>query len=530
MKNIIDYWPTPEFTPRKNQETALEWLSTQTAKYLILEAPVGSGKSHIALTFARYLSNKSDNSSFILTPQLILQEQYERDFKNNGKKFLSSLRGKSNYKCKSKKTTCNIGAIVKPRCANCPFITAKTNAKSASNTVLNYKLALTSFTYTETFSKRKLMIMDEAHTLERHLVDFDACDITYARCKHHDIDFKVHTTLPAALDWVKNTYIPKIEAAFNHLEADSEYLFEKPGSEITKKDLNKLKELDELGAHVDDVLQMSVRSLEYLNENFVLVHDKTMFQFKRLSGEYSFNKIIKNTADKFLFMSSTILDKDEFCKELGIDPSEAAFISLDSDFPVANRPIYYMPVMKMNSSWKKPEQANGRKQMIQRVTALLKIHENDSGILHTANYQIAMWLVKELETNNTHTIYHHNPDDKVNRTTAIKSFLEHTTPSILISPSITEGLDLKNDLARFAITVKTPFGFLGDTWIKKRMEMSIEWYRRRAIIDIIQGGGRIVRNEHDEGTVYILDASFGYLHSQSIKILPKWWKESFNAI
>lgn len=527
--NILNYWPTPEFTPRPNQTKALEWIEQQDAKYIILELPVGSGKSILGLNLSRYL-NQGQGSSFILTPQRILQDQYEHDFASKGKKFLASLHGKGNYKCKSKGTSCNIGTIVKPRCTDCPFVEAKKQAKEASNTVLNYKLALTSFSYTETFRKRGLMIMDEAHTLERHLVDFDSVDITYARCKRYNINFKIQTNIEAAIKWVKDTYMPKIEDILDDLEVDNEYLYEKSGADITRKELNILKEIDELSGHVTEVLEMTVRNIDYVNDNFVLVHDKIMFQFKRVTGSYSFRKILEPMASKFLFMSSTILNKTAFCCDLGIDPDDTAFLSLESDFPVEKRPIYYMPIMKMNASWNKPENAADRKLMIQRIIELLEIHKDESGVLHTANYQVAMWLVKELRANIGHNIYHHNPDDDIKRNDAISGFTETTIPAILISPSCTEGLDLKDDLARFAMIVKTPFGYLGDQWIKKRMEMSNEWYRRRAMTDIIQGGGRIVRSDEDEGTVYILDGSFAYLYTQSMGMVPKWWKDSYKVL
>ncbi len=116
------------------------------------------------------------------------------------------------------------------------------------------------------------------------------------------------------------------------------------------------------------------------------------------------------------------------------------------------------------------------------------------------------------------------------RKEAIGGYMESSVPSILISPSITEGLDLKGDLARFAMIIKVPFGYLGDQWIKRRMEMSEEWYRRMAIKGIIQGGGRIVRGPEDEGSVYILDGCFGYLYSRSLNMVPQWWKDAYSVV
>ena len=531
-EDIKDYWAMPEFELRENQKKALDWIQTELAnndsKNIILELPVGSGKSLLGLTLSKYLA-KGDGSSFVLTPQRILQDQYEKDFAQFGKKFLSSLHGKSNYKCQSKGASCKIGSLVKPACEHCPFVTAKNNARNAKNTVLNYKLALTSFQYTDTFERRSLMILDEAHTLEQHLVDFDSVDITYAMCKHYNINFKLNETIDSALTWLKEEYLPPIQEQLSDMEFDCEALYEK-GAELSRAEANTIKETEELAGHVADVLDLTMNDNKYVNENFVLVWDKTMFAFKRIGGSYSFHKIIKPMADKFLFMSSTILNKDTFCADLGIDVDEVSFLSLPSEFAVENRPVIYMPVMKMNASWNNPENAGGRAQMVERIVSLLDIHEGDSGIIHTANYAISKWLVEELSGKVNHTIYNHNPDDNMNRKEAINHYIDSTLPAILISPSITEGLDLKDDLARFAIIVKTPFGYLGDQWIKRRMEMSMEWYRRRAITEVIQGGGRIVRGLDDEGTVYILDGSFGYLYQQSYNMVPQWWKDSYQVL
>ena len=133
----------------------------------------------------------------------------------------------------------------------------------------------------------------------------------------------------------------------------------------------------------------------------------------------------------------------------------------------------------------------------------------------------------ELKNVIPHEIFEHGPDNDLDRNTVIDQFMEYDLPSILISPSSTEGLDLKDDLGRFAIFAKVPYGFLGDQWIKRRMEISNEWYTRRAMINIIQGGGRIVRSETDEGAVYIVDQSFDHLYRQTAGITPKWWRDAF---
>jgi len=531
-KNILEYWPF-DYAPRQNQIDALNWLASQEAKYLILEAPVGTGKSNIGLTyslFAGQRSNTQRGDAFVLTPQRILQEQYEVSFRNIPKVNLASLYGKSNYSCQSKNASCEVGSILKPKCNQCPHAKAKKAAQSAANTVLNYKLALTSFAFTETFKRRKLMILDECHTLEDHLVDFDALQISEHRSKKYNLPFKIHKDMLKAQEWLKDVYFPKLNEVVREMESECAPLLDTAGDEITRNEVKQLQELDVFMEHVEEVQMMVVRTVEYLTNNFVLTWDKSSFQFKRLTGEYTFKKIMEPFADKFLFMSSTVLDKDGFCQDLGIDPKDAAFLSLDSEFPVDNRPVYYMPQMKMNYGWNLPENANGRKQMIATIKQLLEIHKGQSGIIHTGNFAVAEWLVEMLEGEIEQRIFHHNPSSGDDRTSIIRAFISSPKASVLISPSSTEGLDLKDELGRFAIFAKVPFGSLGDQWIKRRMELSADWYARRALIDMIQGGGRVVRSETDSGSVYILDGSFAMLYKNSRYMIPKWWREAYHIV
>jgi len=219
------------------------------------------------------------------------------------------------------------------------------------------------------------------------------------------------------------------------------------------------------------------------------------------------------------------MNAEGFCSDLGIDPDDAAFLSLGSEFDPENRPVYYMPQMKMNYKWQDTDNKAARKEMLSVIHQLCEIHQGESGIIHTGNFKIAEWLVNNLKIEQQ--IFHHNPDSGDDRNSVINAFTNSPKPGVLISPSSTEGLDLKDDQGRFAIFAKVPYGFLGDQWIKKRMEMSNEWYQRQAIIDVIQGGGRVVRGNDDKGTVYILDQSFGYLYQQTYSQVPQWWKDGY---
>jgi len=530
-ENIMELWPF-DYPPRKNQEIALPWLAeNEDKKYLILEAPVGAGKSNIGLTYGLYRGGQS----FVLTPQRILQLQYEESFYDVDRIDLSSFYGKSNYTCKSRNTNCAIGSLVKPVCEHCPYEQSRNRAVAATNTVMNYRLGLGVWAYTNLFrnsdrsiKKRRLMILDECHTLEEQLVGFDILEIAEWRCKHYKVKFQQATNLEDAVAYVQEVYVPGISKTFFDMKENLEYLESMDVSQMSKTEFSQMRELAELEKHLSEAREYTMDRLEEMEEEYVLVYDKVRFEFRRLKGAHAFNTIVKPMAEQFLFMSSTVLNKDGFCRDLGINPDEAAFLSLPSEFPIENRPVYYMPQTKMN--WKWAENEAGKDAMSESIKTLLTMHGEESGLIHTGNFKIAEWLVSELEGRVNQEIYHHNPDSGLNRNDVITAFIDSSRPSVLISPSSTEGLDLKDDLARFAIFAKVPFGSLGDQWIKRRMDMSNEWYRRCAIIDIIQGGGRIVRGPEDVGSVYILDESFGYLHQQTHQLLPEWWKDSYKKI
>jgi Rad3-related DNA helicase len=529
--DILDYWPIPEFEPRPNQVKALRWIEEhRDYRYKLLQAPVGSGKSLIGVTYAAYEAALADRNpdipsrlaAFYLTPQLILQKQYEDSFP---KGFMATLYGKSNYKCAKIDSTCDVGSLLKNRCENCPFARAKWKAQRCNHVILNYKLALLQFYYTQTWSERSVIVHDECHGLEEYLTELSAPTITSHRCEKYNVKWKEQQTLESALEWLKEKYLPGAGKYHAKLYEELAHIIE-GRDDPTKIDARKLKELNALEEHMDELQTLLYMDRGSVYQEYVLVTDETQLKFKPLSGAAIFQETIDPVADKHLFMSSTILNPTGYCRDMGINPEEAVFLDLPSDFPVENRPVYYMPQCKMNASWNSPENADGRKQMLNMVQEILEMHGTDSGIIHTGNFKIAQWLTRQLE-GGVHDVYQHNPDSGDDRNTVIDAFQKTSRPSILISPSITEGLDLKHDKARFAIFAKVPFGFLGDQWIKQRMKMSQEWYQRRTLIDVIQGGGRVVRSAEDWGITYILDESWGYLYKRANKYIPEWWKDGY---
>lgn len=527
---ILNYWPFKDKPPRVSQKNVLEWIELLPAdiKYIIAEAPVGTGKSAIGINYSAFL-DQSKGNSLVLTPQKILQKQYEDSFSSDQ---VTSLYGKVNYHCTPKETNCDIGSDIKPKCATCPYKEAYARARTAPNTVLNYALALILMTSREDakLNRRKLIICDEAHTLENHLTEFRALQIGEKRCRQFKVAFSLPANEKVAIDWIKAIYKPAVEREVESLrsiatEIEDRYVV---GDKMDRADSELINRYKEFVTHLELIDEYANGNLEYIMNNFVLIKDKSFFKFKAIYGKDMFRQTIDISGDRILFISSTILNKDEFCRDLGIDPNKTAFISIESEFELDNRPVFYLPKAKMSYGWDKPERTPDRTKMIKSLKEITGLHPDQSGIIHTGSFAVAQWLVNELDGKVPHRLFHHNPGSEMTREEVINAFTTNNNiePAILISPSITEGLDLYGDKGRFAIFAKVPFPNLGDSWVKRRTDISGEWYRRQAMINIIQGSGRITRSGTDWGYTYILDESFGQLYRSMKAKLPNWFNES----
>ncbi len=536
--DIYSFWPMKDTTPRISQEKVLDWVKDlpSTVKYIICELPVGSGKSPLALNLSGWF-NQGLGSGYILTPQKILQRQYEDSFDDT---LLHSLYGKANYRCETKGTSCELGSEIKPQCDSCPHKAAFMKVKYTPNVVFNYTLAFLLFKYVvdeKVIRKRDIIVFDEAHTIETHLTEFNAISISEFRCKQLGIPFKKQVKMGEAITWLKDTYMPALLSKIKKLGTQVQEILDECSMDSrapSRDELNTISLHKELVAHADSINeQLILQPYDTVYGEYVLINESnTVFKFKELYGRKNFKRYVLPMADRFLFMSSTILDKDAFCDELGIDPNEAAFISVESEFDVDNRPVIYIPTARMTYGWNTPERRKESNLMYKRIAEILNsLHPDESGIIHTGSFQVSDWLATNLQNKIPHYIMHHNPGGGKNRDSVIDEFQQlDGVPKLLLSPSITEGLDLKDDKGRFAIFAKVPFPYLGDAWVKKRMELSEAWYRRQALISMIQGGGRVVRSSDDWGHVYILDSSFIKLLNTSKRMLPKWWLDSISTM
>lgn len=129
-------------------------------------------------------------------------------------------------------------------------------------------------------------------------------------------------------------------------------------------------------------------------------------------------------------------------------------------------------------------------------------------------YRIANYLRDHIRSKR---ILIHNSED---REEVLAQHCDGSEPTVLLSPSMTEGIDLKGDRSRFQILCKVPYPYLGDKVTKKRMNRHKWYYPYATAKTIVQALGRSVRSSDDWAVTYILDGDWGRFYGRNRDMFP----------
>ena len=534
--NIKKYFPYENI--RKQQEEiinfALHNFLDNNKKFVIVEAGTGVGKSAIGVTVANYLNDhlqsESDKSkgAYYLTTQKVLQQQYIKDFATIDYVKMKSLQSASNYKCKYyTNQTCaeslpelkvSKDDSFKLCCAiNCNYSNAKKEFDESDNGVTNFSYFLTEKNYSGKLSNKKIMIIDECHNVETEMSKFVEMTFTqYFAEKILKIKVPEVKTQYQVLKWVKESYLPALVKARDKMEK----LIESTG---IKERISEFVMLEKKWKMVDGHLQKIVKFFNIYDKNNWIMNivktdrkNYTKWEFKPIDVSPYTDEVLFSKADKILLMSATIINKDAFCRVLGIKKEDCAFISTPSPFPIDNKPILISGVGSM--SLNNIEASLPR--MAIAIQAILQNHKGQKGIIHCHNYKIAKYLKEKLKTKRLLTHTSEDRDKILNRHIYEKS------PTVLLSPSMQEGVDLKGKASEFQILCKVPYPYLGDKLVKKRMHKWNWWYSLQTVKIIIQSVGRSIRSADDKAVTYILDSDWNKFYNRNKDIFPLDFRKS----
>lgn len=527
---------------RDQQREAIEFALNEFEsgkRFVIVEAGTGVGKSAIGVCISRalssYLSPNDDykRGSYFLTTQKILQEQYLDDF-GGCKGPMTSIKSSSNYQCKyHKKQSCGesqrllkleqdkTSKFFRTCSFSCNYKEAKGKFMESPESITNFSYFMAETTYSGKLLPRDVLVIDEAHNSDSELSKFIEVSVS-EKFAQTVLNLQMPKSLNserAAFDWVKNVYVVKLTSHLKHIES----MFEQHAGLR-----EKVKEFDALSRQIEmlDKHMCKVnRFIELFNEdNWVLnvaeTEDKKTrrIEFKPIDiSPYSEQSLFK-FGRKVLMLSATILNQRAFCESLGISLDEAAFISLPSPFPVENRPVLVSSIGKMSAG----EIDNTLPKLAEAVRQILAAHPNEKGIVHCHSYKISNYIMKNIKSKRLIT---HKSED---REDVLNQHISSKEPTVLVTPSMTEGVDLKGDLSRFQIICKVPYPYLGDKLVQKRMRKWSWWYPLQTAKTIIQALGRSVRSADDHAVSYILDSDWDRFYGQQRDMFPESFRDSIH--
>ena len=506
----------PFDTPRKYQRELIEQVLSayQSGKHhVILNAPTGIGKSAISFAVANFFK-----TAYVLTSQKILQEQYYRELN------IPFVLGKTNYACsRNRNLNCEMGECKGTfNCSqDCPYIHARQNAINAQISNFNYSLFLMINRASFQLPVRNLIICDECHNLENYLINTSTLSISKKTLENLGIQTfiqipKVKDNEDYKFKWLftdlKRVMVNEWTKIEDNLKRVNKW-------EFLKKAANWGSKKRMVGNYLDAIVK--IEQMYNLKQKIVLTQEKDdAIEFKILFGNKLFEHMIAPYGKYFLHMSATVLSKENFCGTLGLIPDDVEYIQCESTFPVENRMIYYDPVGSMIMKHKEKTLPK----LVEEIKKILKKYPNDKGIIHTVNYQTANYILEQLWGSEEGARLL-KPQGK-NRETLIKTFNMSQNPYVLISPSLTEGIDLKDDLSRFCIICKVPYPSIADNWTKQRIELDQNWYNVKTAETLIQMTVRSIRSETDHAETYILDFNFLEFAGRNPELFPTWWQES----
>lgn len=532
-KDWIKYFPLK--VPRQEQIESINFVLEKfksDKKFVILEAPLGIGKSAIAVAVSNYfydkIHNETNKSAYIITTQKILQEQYVRDFP-----YIANVTAKQNYQCQNRAigVTCDMGlTMAKILLKNqgtyeayyneCCYVKARRNFDESPIGLTNLSYFL-SHAANNDLSKRNLMVVDECHNIENIITDFAA--LTFTKYFVQDV---LKIPFPNAskmkiedfVKWIRNVYAVKLSDDYLKLETKVGSMYSESYLE-SSHGLTSMKKVEEYKRKLENV-ESGLKNFNKDEWIMTISATQDIVSIKPIFANKYTNNMLFRFADKVLLMSGTILNKKTFCDNIGINVENVEFLSLNSPFPVKNRPVFEVSVGSMG---KKSIDAT-LPRMVQTISELLEHHKNEKGIIHCHNYKIAKYISDNIKSDR---LLFHSSDDRID---VLNFHIKTKHPTVIVSPSFTEGIDLQGELSRFQIIAKIPFPFLGDKYVTEKMNRVNGWYDWQTLKTVIQASGRSIRDYDDYAVTYILDSDWIFLKNKNAHMIPMWFKNAIQIL
>ena len=499
--SILEYVPAG-FTLWHNQvKTLLEVEAAWNAhQIIIIQSPVGSGKSLMAMTISNWRSSLGEDTANVLH-RVALQDQYEDTFPD-----VPVLRGKGRYTCHQGGTCHDEYSAVGEYCSGCPYQSSLNAVTESDVALFNYQ----SYIYNRLFKHN--LILDEGHVTAGIVGDMFSLTLWQAKHKYP----KNMNTHGQVAVW--------LEQELKRINRDLD-------------ELVKFAEENKDEEYKDEIASLKASRSTYSRVLGGLQKAPIDFFIEKIEGEYHNKKtaglrvrpvtlaelppaLWPSKTKKIVIMSATFVDQD--LSLLGLKDRSIKFLESDSPIPVGNRRIIVDNPYNMGYKY----QENNIPKMVKHLNKIFERHPDKKGMVHIPY----SWreTLKDLMPS-SRIMWH----DSQNKEEVLKDFKASKDPVIMMASGFQEGVDLRGEEFGFQVITKI-------MWPSKQDQLNEMLYREdvgrmvwETCRSVIQMAGRICRGPDDHGITYIADGAFGNarkkrrgLYQQGAKYFPKYFTES----
>ena len=445
---LEDEFPAPSY--RGAQQQALRNIRTAFEAgndVVLVRAPTGSGKSLLARAIAGCARRPDEatpteaTDAYYTTPQVSQLDDVAADSLLSD---LQVIRGKRNYSCLLPGETDT--PVDRAPCARetgfdcsirhrCPYFSDRAIASNRSIAAMTLAYFMQT-AGSDAFGRRDVVVIDEAHGLAEWAEMYATIDLR-------------PRTVPV-WDEIRVPDIDGVEAASRFAEHVIEVCTRRKDTLVGTDELT-ISEVTER-----DRLQELISNLDWFVADYRDPQSASTWivdsegadgpvTIKPLNPERYLKHTVWERGNKFALLSATILDKEGFCRGVGLDPETTALVDVSHTFPVENRPLFDVTQGKMTHE----HRDETLPKIARLLVRLMTNHSDEKGLVHAHSYAIAEGLADRLrEFGVGGRVRTH---DRENRDAQLGSWLSTDDPELFISVKMEEALDLAGELARWQV-------------------------------------------------------------------------------
>lgn len=496
---------------RPDQEYALDLILNAPTRFVALTMPTGSGKSLVYMAGAHL----SGGRAVALTSNKVLQDQLGADFLPIG---LYDIRGQGTYPCKAlepdgefshlrdedapgpigcDKGPCHAGLKCSLKTAGCTAFDKIRQARKSPLVATNYALWMAQSLYGEGLGDVDLLLLDEAHGAHDELAGALTISLSKWLCHTLDLHPDPAWTIDGWRQW----------ATFHAAKLKGRLDVPISG--------HSLKEIKYRG-WMKQAEQTLWRMSQMDAQNWIEDSTAQAFQFEILHPKAYAERVLWQGAKKVVLVSATLTSKT--LDLLGIAPHEVTTWECPSRFPIARRPVWYLPTVQVK--WPvTPAQITA---LTVKMDQILRSRPSVKGIGHTVSYKLGQTLHDKSGEQARLRLH----GSGTTASSVVKTFKLSPSPDVLLSPAIDTGVDFPDDECRFQLVFRLPFPSTQSKIVQARAHYDKDYVPYLMVQRLVQSVGRGVRSETDWCETFILDDKWAWARGVYKAMMPQWFRSA----